>query len=375
MKEPIRVLHILQRMEAGGTQALLMNIFRNMDRDKVQFDFLVEYPDKQFYDDEILKLGGKIYYSNVRNDFNILKFIKKLKKIIKENNYKIVHVHTYSIGYFCLKAAKECQVPIRIAHSHNNETVHDFKYLPKLLLQKIYTIYANYLFACSKEAGRYLFKNKEFEVLNNAIDSKKFIYNEDIRKNMRKTLGLEDSFVVGHVGRFHPQKNHKFLINIFSKIKEKKDNSKLLLIGSGELEDDIKKQVKELSLQDDVIFLGNRKDINDLYQCMDVFLFPSLFEGLGIVAIEAQASGTPIVCSNMLPKETEVSDIYIKLDLKKPAEEWAEKVIDIANRNQVKQNLQQNIIDAGFDLSSTVKMLQNFYLEAYQRSMERENEN
>lgn len=375
MKEPIRVLHILQRMEAGGTQALLMNIFRNMDRDKVQFDFLVEYPDKQFYDDEILKLGGKIYYSNVRNDFNILKFIKKLKKIIKENNYKIVHVHTYSIGYFCLKAAKECQVPVRIAHSHNNETVHDFKYLPKLFLQKIYTIYANYLFACSEEAGKYLFKNKEFEVLNNAIDSKKFIYNEDIRKNMRKKLGLENSFVVGHIGRFHPQKNHRFLINIFSKIKEKKDNSKLLLIGSGELEDDIKKQVKELSLQDDVIFLENRKDINDLYQCMDVFLFPSLFEGLGIVAIEAQASGTPIVCSNMLPKETEVSDIYIKLDLKKPAEEWAEKVIEIANKNQEKQNLQQNIIDAGFDLSSTVKMLQNFYLEAYQRSMEKENEN
>lgn len=375
MKEPIRVLHILQRMEAGGTQALLMNIYRNIDRNKVQFDFLVEYPNKQFYDEEILKLGGRIYYSNVRNDFNILKFIKKLKKIIKEKDYKIVHVHTYSIGYFSLKAAKKCRVPVRIAHSHNNETVHDFKYLPKLFLQKIYTIYANYLFACSEEAGRYLFENKDFKVLNNAIDSKKFIYNEDIRKEMRKKLGLEDSFVVGHVGRFHPQKNHKFLINIFSKIKERKNNAKLLLIGRGELENAIKKQVKELNLQDDVIFLGNRKDINDLYQCMDVFLFPSLFEGLGIVAIEAQASGTPIVCSNMLPKETEVSDIYIKLDLKRPIEEWAEKVIDIANKNQVKRNLRQNIIESGFDLSSTVKMLQNFYLESYQRSMEKENEN
>lgn len=371
MDKPIRILHILQRMEAGGTQALLMNIYRNIDREKVQFDFLVEYPDKQFYDEEILKLGGKIYYSNVRNDFNIFKFIKKLKKIIKENNYKIVHIHTYSIGYFCLKAAKECNVPVRIAHSHNNQTVHDLKYLPKLFLQRIYTIYANNLFACSEEAGRYLFKNKKFKVLNNAIDSKKFIYNEEVRKKRREELGLENSFVVGHVGRFHPQKNHKFLIEIFAKIKEKKDNAKLLLIGSGDLEIIIKKQVRKLKLQDDVIFLGNRKDINDLYQCMDVFLFPSLFEGLGIVAIEAQASGTPIVCSNMLPKETEISDIYIKLDLKLPAEEWAEKVIEIASKNKAKQNLQQNIIDSGFDLSSTVKKLQNFYLKAYQRNIEK----
>lgn len=375
MEEPIRVLHILQRMEAGGTQAFLMNIYRNIDRNKVQFDFLVEYPDKQFYDEEILKLGGKIYYSTVRKDFNILKFMRKLKNIIKENNYKIVHMHTYSIGYFCLRVAKECDIPVRIAHSHSNEATRDFKYLPKLFLQKIYTVYATNLMACSEAAGKYLFKDKKFEVIKNAIDSRKFIYNKEIREKTRKNLNIENSFVVGHIGRFKPEKNHKFLIEIFSEIKRKKNNAKLLLIGKGELEDDIKKQVKELNLQDDVIFLGNRKDVNDLYQCMDVFLFPSLFEGLGIVAIEAQASGTPIVCSNMLPKETEISNIYVKLDLKLPAEEWAKKAIELASKNQIKQNLQQNVIEAGFDLSSTVKMLQNFYLEAYQRSMERENEN
>ena len=365
MEEPIRVLHILQRMEAGGTQALLMNIYRNIDRSKVQFDFLVEYPDKQFYDEEILQLGGKIYYSNVRNDFNIFKFIKKLKKIIKENDYKIVHVHTYSIGYFCLKAAKECQVPVRIAHSHNNETVHDFKYLPKLFLQKIYTIYANYLLACSEEAGRYLFKNKDFKVLNNAIDSKKFIYNEHRRKEMRKKLGLEDSFVVGHVGRFHPQKNHKFLIEIFAKIKERKDNAKLLLIGTGDLENSIKKQVQELNLQNDVIFLGNRIDVNNLYQAMDIFVFPSLFEGLGIVAIEAQASGTPIVCSNKLPLEIEISSICKKLSLNETAEVWADEAIKLAEDNKSKQNLQQEVINAGFDLSDIVNKIQDFYIKSY----------
>ena len=365
MDKPIRILHILQRMEAGGTQALLMNIYRNIDRNKVQFDFLVEYPDKQFYDEEILKLGGKIYYSNVRNDFNIFKFIKKLKKIIKENDYKIVHMHTYSIGYFCLKAAKECEVPVRIAHSHNNETVHDFKYLPKLFMQKIYTIYANYLFACSEEAGRYLFKNKDFKVLNNAIDSKKFIYNEDRRKEKRKELGLENSFVVGHVGRFHPQKNHKFLIEIFAKIKERKDNAKLLLIGTGDLENSIKKQVQKLNLQNDVLFLGNRTDVNDLYQAMDIFIFPSLFEGLGIVAIEAQASGTPIVCSNKLPLEIEISSIYKKLSLNETAEAWADEAIKLAGDNKSKQNLQQEVINAGFDLSDIVNKLQEFYIKSY----------
>lgn len=365
MEEPIRVLHILQRMEAGGTQALLMNIYRNIDRNKVQFDFLVEYPDKQFYDEEILKLGGKIYYSNVRNDFNIFKFIKKLKKIIKENDYKIVHMHTYSIGYFCLKTAKECNVPIRIAHSHNNQTVHDFKYLPKLFLQRIYTIYANNLLACSEEAGRYLFKNKDFKVLNNAIDSKKFIYNEDIRKEKRKEIGLENSFVVGHVGRFHPQKNHKFLIEIFAKIKERKDNAKLLLIGTGDLENSIKKQVQKLNLQNDVIFLGNRTDVNDLYQAMDIFIFPSLFEGLGIVAIEAQASGTPIVCSNNLPPEIEISSICKKLSLNETTEAWADEAIKLAEDNKSKQNMQQQVINAGFDLSDIVNKLQEFYIKSY----------
>lgn len=374
MEEPIRVLHILQRMEAGGTQALLMNIFRNIDRSKVQFDFLVEYPDKQFYDEEILKLGGKVYYSNVRNDFNIFKFEKKLKKIIKENNYKIVHVHAYTIGYFCLKVAKECGVPIRIAHSHSNEATRDFKYLPKLFLQRIYTVYATNLMACSEDAGKYLFKNKKFEVMNNAIDSRKFIYNKEIREKIRKKLNIENSFVVGHIGRFKPEKNHKFLIEIFSEVKRKKNNAKLLLIGTGDLENSIKKQVQELNLQNDVIFLGNRTDVNNLYQAMDIFIFPSLFEGLGIVAIEAQASGTPIVCSNKLPPEIEISSICKKLSLSETAEVWADEAIKLAEDNKSKRNLQQEVINAGFDLSDIVNKLQDFYIKAYTKDMRSKNE-
>ncbi|MBO5348486.1 MAG: glycosyltransferase family 1 protein [Clostridia bacterium] len=370
MSKPIRILHILQRMEAGGTQALLMNIYRNIDRNKVQFDFLVEYPDKQFYDDEILSLGGKIYYTNLRNDFNIFKFQKKLKEILKNNpEYKIVHVHAFTIGYFCLKTAKKCGVPVRIAHSHNNETVHDAKYLLKRFMQKIYTIHATDLFACSKEAGKYLFGNKEFSVLNNAIDAKKFTFNSENRKKVRYDLGIEENFVVGHVGRFHPQKNHKFLLDVFNEIKKKKENAKLILVGNGPLENEIKSRVEELKMEKDVIFLGNRSDMNLIYQAMDVFVFPSLFEGLGIVAIEAQASGTPIVCSDKLPPETEVTSIYKKLPLE-DTEVWAKECLNIVKSKECKTDLTTNIVEAGFDLSSTVYKLQEYYLKKCKISKE-----
>lgn len=363
MEKPVRVLHILQRMEAGGTQALLMNIYRKIDRNKVQFDFLVEYPDEQFYDDEIKKLGGKVYYSTVRKDFNILKFCNLLKEILRKNpDYKIVHVHTYSIGYFCLKAAKEMNVPVRIAHSHNNETVHDAKYLFKLALQKIYTIYATDLFACSEEAGRYLFKDKPFQVLKNAIDSQNFIADADTRNEIRKELGLEDKFVVGHVGRLHPQKNHDFLIDVFAEIKKKKPDAELILVGTGPLEEKIKGKVAENGLADCVHFLGNRKDMNRIYQAMDVFVFPSLFEGLGIVAIEAQVAGVPIVCSEGLPPETDITPVYRKLLLSDGAKKWANVALEMAQNPEAHTNMQQYVIDAGFDMDATAKYIENYYL-------------
>lgn len=364
MKKPIRILHVLQRMEAGGTQALLMNLYRKIDRSKVQFDFFVEYPDKQFYDDEITKMGGKIYYTNVRKDFNILKFQKQLKKVLIENEYKIVHVHAFTIGYFALKTAKKCNVPVRIAHSHNNETVRDSKYLLKKFMQKIYPIHANDLFACSEDAGRYLFGNKKFCVLNNAIDSEKFIFFQEKREKARKELNLTNNFVVGHVGRFHPQKNHDFLLEIFSKIKEKRKDAKLILIGSGPLEDEIKEKIKKLNLEDSVMMLGNRNDMDFMFQAMDVFIFPSLFEGLGIVAIEAQASGTPIIISDGVPDTANITPICKKIKLTDSASKWAEEAIKIAKSNLAHTNLQKYIIEAGFDMQSTVNWLEDFYLSS-----------
>lgn len=369
MSKPIRILHILQRMEAGGTQALLMNIYRNIDRSKVQFDFLVEYPDKQFYDDEILSLGGKIYYTNVRNDYNIFKFQKILEEILKNNpEYKIVHVHAFTIGYFCLKTAKKCGVPVRIAHSHSNEIVRNIKYLPKLFLQRIYTIHATDLFACSNEAGKYLFKGKEFMVLNNAIDIKKFKYNEEIRNAMRRELKISDNFVIGHVGRFQPEKNHLFLIEVFKEIRKKINNAKLILVGTGPLELEIKDKIKSFNLEDHVICLGNRNDVNNIYQAMDVFIFPSLYEGLGIVAIEAQTSCTPIICSDTVPKEIEITDICKKMSLNESASKWAEMCIEFKNKKINNEKYVKDIIESGFDISTTVNELQGYYLEKFDKA-------
>lgn len=366
MSEPIRVLHILQRMEAGGTQALLMNIYRKIDRTKVQFDFLVEYPNEQFYDSEIKKLGGRIYYTNVRKDFNIPKFCKQLKQILEENpEYRIVHVHTYSIGYFCLKTAQKVGVPVRIAHSHNNETVHDAKYVFKLAMQKLYTLHATDLFACSDEAGKYLFKNKPFHVLPNAIDSGKFIANEVVRQKTRAELGLNNKFVVGHVGRFHTQKNHAFLLDVFSKVKEKKTDAELILVGTGPLEDEIRGKVSDMKLNECVHFLGNRKDMNCIYQAMDVFVFPSMFEGLGIVSIEAQAAGVPVVCSEGLPPETNITPIYQQLAISDGAEKWADVAIEMTQSPMSHTNLQKYVIDAGFDVNATAKDMEEFYLSKY----------
>lgn len=366
MGEPIRVLHILQRMEAGGTQALLMNIYRKIDRTKVQFDFLVVYKEKQFYDDEIEKMGGHVYKLSFREDLNLPKFQKDLAGFFAQHHeYKIVHCHAYTIGYFCLKAAKKAGIPVRIAHSHSNAAVHDVKLPLKLIMQKLFTIYSTDLFACSEEAGKFAFKGKKFGIVQNAIDSQKFIADANIREKIRKALRVESKFVVGHVGRMQPEKNHDFLIDVFAELKKKKPDAELILVGTGPLDEKVKSKVVEKGLSDCVHFLGNRKDMNRIYQAMDVFVFPSFFEGLGIVAIEAQAAGVPIVCSEGLPPETDITPIYRKLLLSDGAEKWANAALEMAQNLKAHTNMQQYVIDAGFDMDATAKYMESYYLRKY----------
>lgn len=365
MNQPIRILHVLQRMEAAGVQTLLMNIYRNIDREKVQFDFLVHYKTPQFFDDEIEKLGGRIYRLSFKEDNNFIKYIIDLDNFFKNHHeYKIVHAHMNSLGTIYLHYAKKYKIPVRIAHSHTNSSaLNGIKRLLISIMNKLYSKNATDLFACSEAAGKYMFGNKKFKVINNAIDSKRFIFDVEKRKEIRDELDIKDNFVVGHVGRFHPQKNHKFLIEIFAKLKEIKDNSKLLLIGTGPLENEIKSQIKKLNLENDIIFLGNREDMDRIYQAMDVFLFPSLFEGLGIVGVEAQAAGTPTVCTDTLPKEIDVTPIIHRVSLNQEVSYWVREIEIAANDLLKHNNMESYIKNANYDINKLAFELETFYLE------------
>ena len=367
MSEPIRVLHILQRMEAAGVQTLLMNLYRKIDRDRVQFDFLVHYTAPQFFDEEIEALGGNIYRFSVREDYNFPKYYRDLNKFFKEHKeYKIVHGHMHTLGGVYLHAAKKNGVPVRIAHSHTNATQKDAKQFVKILMNHLYAVDANVLFACSSAAGKYMFGSKQFEVINNAIITDNFVYSEASRQNKRRELNIEDKFVIGSVGRFELQKNQRFTVEVFEKISKVRPDSVLLLIGTGSMQDEIKALVAEKGLKEKVMFLGNRRDVAELYQAMDVFVMPSLFEGLGIVGVEAQAAGTPVVCTDTLPVEINVSPLIYRMSLDKPMGEWADMIMKAADNPQRHQNIKPYIIEANYDMDALAKRMQTFYINSGQ---------
>lgn len=365
MSKPIRILHVLQRMEAGGTQTFLMNLYREIDKSKIQFDFLTEYPTKQFYDDEIESLGGKVYRSTVRLDGNILKFENKLRNILTENQYSIIHVHAYTIGFFCLKIAKQCGVPIRIAHSHNNQMTKGLFYPAKIIMRKLYPIYANYFMACSEDAGKFLFPKKDFIVVKNAIDTNKFKFNQSIRQQTRQELQISDKFVVGNVGRLHKQKNQIFLLDIFKYISEYRPNAKLLMVGDGPLRKELLNKANSLGISDKLILLSNQTNMTRLYQAMDVFVLPSLFEGLGIVAIEAQTSGLPTFCSNTVSKDACVSKLFHSLPLGS-ADTWAQNILKSDSTRKPDEGY-TSVKNSGFDVTDNAYRLQKWYIETYLR--------
>ena len=365
-KQPIRILQIVPNMQSGGLETLIMNIYRNINREHIQFDFLVHYKEKKFFDDEIESLGGKIYRFSLRDDNNILKYIYQLNKFYKAHKeYKVIHCHMSSIGFINFFIAKFNGIKVRIAHSHNNSTDKTLKGKIKNLLIRPYKFISTLNFACSNSAGKFLFGNKKFEVVPNAIDIELFKYNIEKRNKVRNALKIgSDTFVVGHVGRFNVQKNHKFIIEIFREIKNNNDNSILILVGSGELENNIKELVKNYKLEDSVIFMGNRADVYELYQCFDCFLFPSLFEGLGITLIEAQISGLKCYTSkDVVAKEAKITDNIEYIDLSLTANEWATKIL--ANSSYERIEHSKAAIDNGFDIKMLGKKMENLYSYLY----------
>ena len=364
---PIRIAQIMGKWIGGGVEAVVMNYYRHIDRNKIQFDFFCDDDSTDIPYDEIQRLGGRV--TLIPPYQKVLNYHKTLKKLLIEGNYQIVHSHINTLSVFSLCAAKAAKVPVRIAHSHSTSNKSEWKKnIVKNMLRPFSKVFSTHYFACTEHAARYLFGNKTVDegnvyILNNAIDLDKFEYNQEIRDRVRKELNISDNtFVIGHVGRFVEQKNHKFLIDIFNEFHKKCDKSKLLLIGQGPLEDDIKNKVKDLTLNDFVCFLGQRKDVNDMYQAFDLLLFPSLYEGLGIVVIESQVNGLPCICSDEVPEVVNLTNLvkFISLNLKENI--WAEE-LSKKTRDLNKSNLYKKIIsDSGYNIHIESKKLIDKYL-------------
>lgn len=359
MSEPIRVLHVVTHMNRGGLETMIMNYYRHIDRTKIQFDFLTHRDGKKDYDDEIFKLGGKIYHLPPVNPLDKKGYLKKLDDFFREHpEYKIVHSHLDCMSAYPLRAAKKYGVPVRIAHSHNTSQERNLKYLIKLYSRSLIPKYATDLFACGEEAGKWMFRNHPFVVMRNAIDAEKFVYNSEVAKQKREELGIEDKFVLGHVGRFNLQKNHEFLIDIFNEVCKQNENAVLLLIGTGELEYKIHEKVRNLGLNKKVMFLGVREDIPELMQAMDVFVFPSLFEGLPVTLVEAQAAGLPCVVSDMITKEIDIIDNMRFLEINGTTSKWVEEIEKERERQKEACRMIEN---AGFDIKRNAEWLTNLY--------------
>lgn len=334
----IRVAQIMGKMENGGVEAVVMNYYRQIDRRKIQFDFIVDNDSTCPQEQEILSLGGRVI--RIAPYQKIIANMRDLKQIFQKNKYKIVHAELTTMSVFSLAVAKKCGVPVRICHGHNTACKGETKKnVMKYMLRLFSKTFATHYFACSDYAGKWLYgknigKSKRYKVIPNAINTEKYRFDPAISAEMRKSLGIEDKFVIGHIGRFVYQKNHDFLIDIFSEVHKQNDKAVLLLIGEGPLLEDVKAKVHRLGLDDFVIFLGVREDANRLYQAFDVFCLPSRYEGLGMVAIEAQISGLPTIVSNGIPGEAKITNRISYLNLNEKSETWAKKLIAFKFENR-----------------------------------------
>lgn len=369
----IKILHIVHALtRGGGLSNFIMNYYRNIDRTKIQFDFIYFRESANDFKDEITTLGGR-YFSMTEPSAN-LAFIKEREKFFKEHKgeYTALHCHALFSAALYSKTAKKYGVKFVIAHSHSNDySTGTLRRLRNFFLVKSGVHNATHYFACSQDAAEFMFGKKrtsrgEVLIINNAVDCKKYIYNEKTRAETRKELGLDHEFVVGHVGGFVRQKNHDFLIDVFSHIHAIKPDSILLLVGgegiaAGSTKKAIQEKIINMDLQEHVKFLGIRRDVNRLMSAMDAFVFPSIFEGFGLVLVETQASGLPSFASTNVPVTAKCTDLITYLPLSEGAEQWA-KVICNYDYNENKRLMDIDLFDQ-YNIEKQIHILENLYLE------------
>lgn len=340
----MRILHVFSILDVGGMETYVMNMYRHMDRSRIQFDFLVHHGRKGVYEEEIESLGGKIFHTTVLDDFNIAKYRRELRRIYQENNYQIVHGHLSSMALWYLGEAEQAGVGCRILHCHCPGYTKTIKGYLRHFLFQFSPRHANVRFACSEEAGRYQFKHMPFEVLPNGIDVLNFRFNKDRREEIRKQLKLKDEFVIGHVGRFFPEKNHVFMLNLFEKIVRRIPDAKLMLLGDGPLMENIREKVSEKGLENNVIFMGLQRDCAPYYSAMDCFILPSVYEGLPLSGIEAQCAELPCIFTAAASAKLKVSQNVAFIPVgDDDGDRWVETIMGIyrdkADRSVITANV------------------------------------
>lgn len=359
----IRVAQILGAANAGGVESMIMNLYRNIDRTKVEFDFYVENTCPIINQNEIEQMGGKVII--IPKYTHIFSYLKTLKKLLKKGNYDIVHSNMNALSVFPLWAAKKAGIKIRIAHSHSTSNHKEFgKSIIKNILRPFSKVNATHYFACSKLSAEWLFgkkmvKKNKVTIINNAVDLNRFCYDENKRNSIRNELNINDKFVVGHIGRFMKQKNHKFLIDIFDQINKINSNAILLLIGTGPLLNQIKQYVKQKQLENKVMFVGNTNEPEKYYQAMDTFLLPSLYEGLPVVGIEAQDNGLNCFFSTNITNELKVNENVYFLSLNDKSCNWAQEII---NKKPINRLIgYQNMVQSHYNIKLESKKLLDIY--------------
>lgn len=372
MEEPIKVLYFVDRMLRGGIQSLVMNWVSKFDNTKVKVDFLLLDDGKKYELEDTLKEYGcnvfKLKGIWIRKPLDFIKESKALNTFFKEHSdYKIIHMHSTSKNYMVMKYAKKYGIPIRIAHAHATDfqTNSKAKKIFGNILKSKLIKYSTDFFACSKEAGMWLFgddivNSDHFQVIHNGVDVEKFKYNENDRTIIRKKYGVkDDEILIGHVGRFTEVKNHKFMADIMKKIIEKNNKYKIMFIGEGILKDEIIEEVKKYNLKEYVIFAGFQSEVEKYMSAFDIFILPSIYEGLGLVLVEAQANGLPCIATkNTIPNEVQINPNFKFIDLE--IQKWVDEILKSSLKRLDNRDY---ITKSGYDIEETIDKLTQFYIK------------
>ena len=375
MSEPIRVLQIVGRMDRGGIETMIMNIYRNIDREKVQFDFLAHYGREAAFNDEIREMGGRIYeMPAIRNEtsiyyWKVFDYIKALNKFFKEHKeYKIIHCHMTNTASIYMPIAKKHGIKCIVSHSHSTKSDKGLLNFVTNILQKPVYKFATDMFACSEAAKNWFYPKElidsgKVKVIANAIDADKFRFNPEKRAEMREKLGLHNKLVVACVARFREEKNQKFLIDVLREMLKTRKDAMLVFAGDGPCEDECRKKAEEYGISDNILFLGMRSDVPDILQAADAFALTSFWEGLPVTGIEAQASGLYCVISDGVTQETDALGMVDFLSLDEPISKWVEKLLEAAQKPR--RDTYDLIKESGYDIHTTTPWLQDFYLEKH----------